>query len=83
MSKDRKYPISQDLIVGSSGAVDVSLSVLVKVPALVKTLRSAGSYVFVHQLCSQFTLIAGQVNVDVTWSRHELLVSVFSVPFFT
>ena len=30
-----------------------------------------------HQLWSQFTLVAGQVNVDVRWSRDEVLVSGF------
>ena len=30
-----------------------------------------------HQLWSQFTLVASPVNVDVTWSRDEVLVSGF------
>ena len=37
----------------------------------------------VHQLGCQFTLIAGQVNVDVTWSRDEVLVSGFFLPYYT
>ena len=32
---DREYPFSEDLIVDSSGSVDVSLPVLAKVSALV------------------------------------------------
>ena len=30
-----------------------------------------------HQLWSQFTLVASHVNVDVTWLRDEILVSDF------
>ena len=73
--KDREYPFSEDLIVDSSGSVDVSLPVLAKVSALVKALPLGGSYELVHQLWSQFTRFAGQLNVDVTWSRDEVLVS--------
>ena len=76
--KDREYPFSD-----SSGSVDVSLPVLAKVSALVEVLRLGGSYELVHQLWSQFTLIAGQLNVDVTWSRDEVLVSGFLLPYCT
>ena len=58
--RERKYPSSEDLIVDSAGSVDVSLPVLVNVSALVEALRLGGSYQLVHQLWSQFTLIAGQ-----------------------
>ena len=75
--RDREYPFPEDLIVDSSGSVNVSLPVLAKVSALVEVLRLGGSYELLHQLWSQFTLIAGQVNVDVTWSRDEVLVSDF------
>ena len=73
--RDREYPFSEDLVVDSSGSVDASLPVLAKVSSLVEALRLGGSYELVHRLWSQFTLIAGQVNVDVTWSRDEVLVS--------
>ena len=75
--RDREYPFSEDLIADSSGTVDVSLPVLANVSSLVEVLRLGGSYELVHQLRSQFTLVAGQVNVDVTWSRDEVLVSGF------
>ena len=81
--KYREYPLSEDLIVDSSGSVDVSLPVLAKVSALVEALRLGGSYELVHQLWSQFIRIAGQVNVDVTWSRDEVLASGFFLPFCT
>ena len=79
--RDREYPFSEDLIVDSSISVDVSLPVLDKVSALVEALRLGGSYELFHQLWSQFTLIAGQENVDVTWSRNEELVSGFLLPY--
>ena len=75
--RDREYPFAEDLIVDSSGTVDTSLPVLAKVSSLVEVLRLGGSYELVHQLWSQFTLVASQVNIDVTWSRDEVLVSGF------
>ena len=65
--RDREYPFSEDLIVESSGSVDVSVSVLAEVSDLVETLRLGGSSELVHQLWSQFNLIAEKLNVDVTW----------------
>ena len=79
---DRKYPFSEDLIRDSSRSVDVSLPVLAKVSVLVEALPLGSSYELVQQLWSQFTLIAGQVNVDVTWSRDEVLVSGFLLPYY-
>ena len=81
--RDREYPFAEDLIVDSSGEVNASLPVLAKDSALVESLRLGGSCELVHQLCSQLTLIAGQVNVDVTWSRDEVLVSGFLLPYCT
>ena len=75
--RDREYPFAEDLIEDSSGTVDASQPVLAKVFSLVEALRLGGSYELVHQLWSQFTLVAGQVNVDVTWSWDEVLVSGF------
>ena len=75
--RDREYPSSEDLIVGSIGTVDASLPVLAKVSSLVEALRLGGSYELVHQLWSQLTLVASPVNVDVTWSRDEVRVSGF------
>ena len=81
--RDREYPFSEYVIVDSSGSVDVSLPVPANFSALVEALRSSKSYELVHQLWSQFTLIAGQVNVEVTWSRDEVLVSGFLLPYCT
>ena len=81
--RDGDYPFSEDLIVDSSGSVDASVPVLAKVSALVKTLRLRGSYELVHQLWSQFTLIAGKVNVNVTWCGDEVLDSGLFSPYYT
>ena len=68
VARDREYLFSADLIVDSWDAVDISLPVPAKVSALVEALRLDGSYEQVHHFWSQFTLVAGRVNVDVTWS---------------
>ena len=72
--RDREDPLSGDLIVDSTSSVDAGFPVLAKVSALVEALRLAGSYQLIHQLWSQITLIAGQLNMDVTWSRDDVLV---------
>ena len=74
--RDREYPFAEDLIVDDSGAPDAKLPVLAKVSSLVDLLRLGGSYELVHQLWSQFTLTASRVNIDVTWSRDEVLVGI-------
>ena len=80
--RDREYPFAEDLIADSSGTVDASLPVLAKVSSLVEVLRlgGGGSYELVQQLWSQFTLLGSQANIDVTWSRDEVLVSGFLLP---
>ena len=75
VARDREYPFAEDLIADSSGTVDASLPVLAKVSSLVEVMRLGGSYELVHQLWSQFTLVASPLNIDVTWSRDEVLVS--------
>ena len=50
VERDRGYAFSGDLIVDSSGSVDVSLPTLAKVSALIEALRLGGSYELVHQL---------------------------------
>ena len=74
---DREHLFSEDLIVDRYGSVDVSLPVLAKISALVEALRLCGGYKLVHQLWSQFILIAGQVNVDVTCSEMRCWLVVF------
>ena len=81
--REREYPFSEYLIVDSANSVDVSLPVLAKVSALVEALPLDGRYKLVHQLWSHFTLIAGQLNVDVSWYRDEVLVSGFLLPYHT
>ena len=64
--RNREYHSSEDLIVESPSSVDVSLPVVLsKVSVLVEALRLSGSFELVHQLWSQFTPVAGPVNVDV------------------
>ena len=74
---DREYPFSEDVIVDETGAVDPNLGVMAKVSSLIEVLRLGESYELVYRLWAQFTLSAVRVNVDVTWSRDEVLVSIF------
>ena len=74
--RDREYPVTEDLIVDESGALDATLPVVAKVSALIEVLRLGGPYELVSQLWSQFTLIASRVNIDVAWSRDEELVCI-------
>ena len=78
--RDREYPFAEDLIVDEFGAADATLPVVAKVSSLIEILRLGGPYELVNQLWSQLTLIASRVNIDVAWSRDEVLVSSF--PFF-
>ena len=71
----REYPFSEDVIVDETGAVDPNLGVMAKVSSLIEVLHLGGSYEFVYHLWAQSTLSAVRVNVDVTWSRDEVLVS--------
>ena len=73
--RDREYPFSEDVIVDETGAVDPNLGVMAKVSSLIEVLRLGGSYELVYRLWAQFTLSAVRVNVDITWSRDEVLVS--------
>ena len=77
--RDREYPFAEDLIVDVSGAPDATLPVVAKVSSLIKILRLGGPYELVNQLWSQFTLMASRVNVDVAWSRDEVLVGISSL----
>ena len=78
--RDREYPFAEDVIVDETGAVDPNLGVMAKVSSLIEVLRLGGSYELVYQLWAQFTLSATRVNVDVTWSRDEVLVSSHHLP---
>ena len=73
--RDREYPVSEEVLVDKTGAVDPNLGVMAKVSSLIEVLRLGGSYELVYRLWAQFTFSAVRVNVDVTWSRDEVLVS--------
>ena len=75
--RDRGYTFTEDLTVDESGAPDATLSVVAKMSSLIEVLRLSGPDELVNQLWSQFTLIASRVNIDVAWSRDEVLVGIF------
>ena len=77
--RDREYPFSEDVIVDETGAVDPNLGVVAKVSSLIEVLCLGGSYELVYRLWAQFTSSAVRVNVDVTWSRDEILVSSYTL----
>ena len=74
--RDREYHFAEDLIIDESGAPDATLPVVAKVSSLIETLRLGGPYELVSQLWSHFTLIASRVNIEVAWSRDEVLVGI-------
>ena len=59
--------------------MDLNLGVMAKVSSLIEVLRLGEIYELVYRLWAQFTLSAVRVNVDVTWSRDEVLVSIYSL----
>ena len=74
--RNREYPFAEDLIVDESGALDATLPVVEKVSSLIEVLQLGCPYELVSQLWAQFTLIASLVNIDVAWSRDEVLVGI-------
>ena len=74
--RECEYPFAEVLIVDESGAPDATLPVVAKVWSLVEILLLGVPYELVNQLWSQFTLIASRVNIDVAWSRDEVLVGI-------
>ena len=74
--RDREYPFAEDLIVDEFGTLDATLPVVAKVSSLIEVLRLGGPYDLVSKLWSQFTLIASRVNIDMAWSRDEVLVGI-------
>ena len=73
--RDRGYPYREDLIPVASGNTGPQLLVLAKVSSLVDVLQLCGSYELVERLWERFVLIASRINVSVSWSRNEVLVS--------
>ena len=78
--RDKEYPYREDLIPDASGNTDPQLPVLAKVSSLVDVLQLGGSYELVERLWERFVLTASRVNVSVTWSRNEVLVSSMCPP---
>ena len=74
--RDREYHFAEDLIVNEPGAPDATLAVVAIVSSLIEILRFCGPYELVNQLWSQFTLTASRLNIDVAWSRVEVLVGI-------
>ena len=72
--RDREYPFAEDLTVDDTGTLDATLPVLAKVSLLIEMLRLGGTYELVYQVWPLFTLTASRMNIDVTWSRDEVLV---------
>ena len=81
--RDREYPFAEDLIIDESGVSDATLPVVSKVSSLIETLRLGGPYELVSQLWSQFTLIASRVNIEIAWSRDEVLVGIVLLVIIT
>ena len=74
--RDREYPFAEGLIRDECGAPDATLPVVAKISSIIEVLRLGGPYEVVNQLWSQFTMIASRVNIDVAWSRDEVLVGI-------
>ena len=74
--RDREFPYAEDLIVDESGALVATLPVVAKVSSLIEVVRLGGPYELVSQLWRQFTQITIRVNIDVAWSRDEVLVGI-------
>ena len=81
--RDSEYPFTDDVFVDKTAAAEPNLGVMAKVSSLIEVLRLGRSYKLVYQLWAQFTLSAVHVNVDVTWSRDEVLVSSYICPVFS
>ena len=73
--QDREYLYREEMIPDASRNTDPQLPVLAKVSSLVDVLQLGGSYELVERLWERFVLTASRVNVSVTWSRNEVLVS--------
>ena len=76
------YPFSEEIIVDETGAVDPNIQVMKKVSSLFEVVCVGGRYELMYQLWALFTMFAVRVNVDVTWSRDEVFVSIYICPVF-
>ena len=71
-----EYRFSEDVIVDETVAVDTILGIMAELSSLIEVLRLGAIKELVNQLRAQLTLSADRVNVDVRWSRDEVLVSI-------
>ena len=78
--RDREYPFREHLIPDASGNVDPQLPMLAKMSWLIDVLQLAGSYELVERLWKKIILTASWVNVNVGWSRNEVLVNSVILP---
>ena len=81
--RDREYPFSEDVIVDETGAVDPNLGVMATVSSLIEVLRLGGSYELIYFVWAQFTLSVVRFNMDVTWLRDKVLVTIYFCPVFS
>ena len=72
--RDCEHPFADELITDEAGVVDPQLPVLPKLYCLVDALRIGASYELIQKLWAQFLLTTGPVNIEVAWTRDEVLV---------
>ena len=72
--RDREHLFAEDLITDEAGVFDPQLLVLTKVCCLVDALKMGGSSRLIEKLRAQFVLTAGPKNIEVVWTRDEVLV---------
>ena len=72
--RDHEHPFTQDLITDEAGVVDPQLTVLIMVSWLVGALEMGGSQELAEKLWVQFVSTLGPVNIEVAWTRDEVLV---------
>ena len=74
--RDRQYPFCEDLISDKTGVLDLQLLIPAQVSSSLEVLRLGGSYELVEQQWAQFSHTAICINIEVCWSRNEVLVSI-------
>ena len=79
--RDRENQFCEDLLTDDAGVVGSQLPILAKVSSLLEVLRLGECNELVEQLWAQLSLAVSCVNIEVCWSRNEVLVSIriFSV----
>ena len=71
---DSEHPFVEDLMAHGAGDVDTQLPDLRKLSCLVDALRMGGCYELVQKLTAQFVLTTGGGNIEVSWTRDEVVV---------